>query len=90
MTPEPSIGILSLAPVTLALVLAFLTRNAVFSLLVGCVAGVVMTGMDPATGLAELFQDALGFCNTVLATRRPGGGGWWRFARRRGSGPRRG
>jgi Na+/H+ antiporter NhaC len=55
MTPEPSLGILSLAPVTLALVLAFLTRNAVFSLLVGCTAGVVMAGVDPATGLAELF-----------------------------------
>jgi hypothetical protein len=60
MTPEPSLGILSLAPVTLALVLAFLTRNAVFSLLVGCIAGVVMAGVDPATGLAELFQNALG------------------------------
>jgi Na+/H+ antiporter NhaC len=60
MTPEPSLGILSLAPVTLALILAFLTRNAVFSLLVGCVTGVVMAGMDPATGLAKLFQNALG------------------------------
>jgi Na+/H+ antiporter NhaC len=32
----------------------------VFSLLVGCVVGVVLAGVDPATGMAELFQHALG------------------------------
>lgn len=60
MTPDPQLGILSLAPVVVALVLAFKTKNAVFSLLVGCAIGVVLIGMDPASGLSELFQNALG------------------------------
>ncbi|MFC1729405.1 Na+/H+ antiporter NhaC family protein [candidate division KSB1 bacterium] len=53
-------GLISLLPIILALVLAFATKDAVFSLLVGCVVGVVLTGLDPATGLADLFQTALG------------------------------
>ncbi|MFC1514223.1 Na+/H+ antiporter NhaC family protein, partial [candidate division KSB1 bacterium] len=53
-------GILSLLPVVTALILAFKTKDAVFSLLVGCIIGVVITGFDPATGLSELFQDSLG------------------------------
>ncbi len=60
MIAESHLGILSLAPVVVALILAFKTKNAVFSLLVGCIVGVVLTGLDPATGLAELFQNALG------------------------------
>jgi Na+/H+ antiporter NhaC len=51
---------LSLLPVVVALALAFKTRNAVFSLLLGSVVGVVMLGNDPFTGTAQLFQDALG------------------------------
>lgn len=47
-------------PVVLALILAFVTKDAVFSLLIGCVVGVVFQGFDPATGLAKLFQNALG------------------------------
>jgi len=54
------LGLLSLLPVVLALILAFATKDAVFSLLVGCVVGVVVGGFDPATGLAKLFQTALG------------------------------
>ncbi|WP_435348642.1 Na+/H+ antiporter NhaC family protein [Haloarchaeobius sp. HRN-SO-5] len=50
----------SLLPVVVALVLAFATRNAVFSLLVGSVVGVVMLGSDPFTGTVQLMQDALG------------------------------
>lgn len=53
-------GILSLVPVVLALFLAFRTKNAVFSLLIGCITGVVIAGFDPATGLSKLFQKALG------------------------------
>lgn len=52
--------VFSLLPVVVALVLAFATRNAVFSLLLGSVVGVVMLGNDPFTGTAQLFQDALG------------------------------
>lgn len=60
MEIQASMGALSLVPVGLALVLAFWTRDAVFSLLVGCMVGGVVAGMDPATGLAEIFQGALG------------------------------
>ncbi|QTX31851.1 transporter [Aminithiophilus ramosus] len=53
-------GALSLVPVVLALFLAFRTKDAVFSLLIGCIVGVVIAGFDPATGLSKLFQNALG------------------------------
>jgi Na+/H+ antiporter NhaC len=53
-------GILSLLPIVLTLFLAFFTKDAVFSLIVGCVAGVMIGGFDPATGLSKLFQHALG------------------------------
>ncbi|WP_191250069.1 Na+/H+ antiporter NhaC family protein [Kordiimonas sediminis] len=53
-------GIWSLAPLVIALVIAFKTRSAAFSLLLGSAVGVVMLGTDPATGLSELFQSALG------------------------------
>jgi len=49
-----------LLPVVSALLLAFLTRNAVFSLLVGCLIGVVLQGFDPATGFVKLTMNALG------------------------------
>jgi len=51
---------LSLVPVLVALVLAFWTRNAAFALLVGCLTGGVIAGFDPATGLVQIFQQALG------------------------------
>ena len=60
METQAGLGILSLLPVILALILAFVTKNAVFSLLVGCGVGVVLGGLDPATGLAALFRTALG------------------------------
>ncbi|MBD3287725.1 transporter [candidate division KSB1 bacterium] len=53
-------GILSILPVSLALILAFYTKDAVFSLTIGCIAGVVIAGFDPVTGLSNLFQEALG------------------------------
>ncbi len=60
MIAETDLGLLSLLPVVLALVLAFVTKDAVLSLIVGCVVGVVLAGYDPATGLAILFRQALG------------------------------
>lgn len=51
---------LSLVPVLVALVLAFWTKNAAFALLVGCLTGGVIAGFDPATGLVQIFQQALG------------------------------
>jgi Na+/H+ antiporter NhaC len=53
-------GIISLLPIVLTLFLAFFTKDAVFSLVIGCIAGVVVAGFDPATGLSKLFQHALG------------------------------
>ena len=60
MIVEADLGLLSLLPVVLAMVLAFATKDAVFSLIAGCLVGVVLAGYDPATGLARLFRDALG------------------------------
>lgn len=53
-------GIISLLPVVLTLFLAFKTKDAVFSLIIGCIVGVVIAGYDPATGLSKLFQTSLG------------------------------
>ena len=60
MVSETNPGIISLLPIILALILAFITKNAVLSLLVGCLVGVLFIGQDPASGLAMLFQNALG------------------------------
>jgi Na+/H+ antiporter NhaC len=60
MAVESGLGILSLLPIIIALLLAFITKDAVFSLLIGCIIGVVLAGLDPASGLAVLFQNALG------------------------------
>ena len=53
-------GILSLAPVLIALVLSFVTKDALLSILVGVIVGVIITGTDPITGLSGIFQSALG------------------------------
>lgn len=50
---------ISLLPIVTALVLSFKTKNAVFSLLVGCIVGVVITGVNPVSGIAALFTTAL-------------------------------
>ncbi len=42
------------------MVLAFITKDAVFSLIIGCLVGVVLAGFDPATGMVELFRAGLG------------------------------
>jgi len=60
MEIEGTYGILSMLPVILALVLAFWTKDAVFSLMIGCLTGVLIAGFDPATGLKNLFLAALG------------------------------
>jgi hypothetical protein len=60
MGVETNLGLLSLLPVVLALVLAFISKDAVFSLIVGCVVSVVIDGRDPASGMSRLLQQALG------------------------------
>ncbi len=53
-------GALSLVPVCVALVLAFATKDALFSLLIGCLVGVVLMGENIVTGFTGLVQTALG------------------------------
>lgn len=55
-----SLGIVSLLPITLTLLIAFRYKSAAFALLIGCLAGVALIGFDPARGLNILVQDALG------------------------------
>lgn len=52
------VGAWSLVPAILAVVLAFLTREAMFSLLVACLTGLVIVG-EGLWGLPALFQRAL-------------------------------
>ncbi|MGE5630711.1 MAG: Na+/H+ antiporter NhaC family protein [Caulobacteraceae bacterium] len=53
-------GALSLLPALIALVLAFITREAIFSLLIGVLAGVLLTGQNILFGFTGLLQSALG------------------------------
>jgi len=62
-----NLGIYSLLPLVIALLIAFKTRSAVFSLFVGCVVGVVMLSCgsgghsnNPLVNLNNLFQNSLG------------------------------
>ena len=60
MTPEPEhVGLLSLLPAAIAIVLAFTTRNTVFSLAVACLVGVLALGLGPL-GLPDLLKRSLG------------------------------
>lgn len=51
---------LSLVPIILTLIIAFVFKDAIFALFIGCIVGVVMIGFDPATGFSKLAQQALG------------------------------
>ncbi|MEZ5758863.1 MAG: Na+/H+ antiporter NhaC family protein [Emcibacteraceae bacterium] len=62
-------GVWSLVPLIFALVTAFWTRSAIFSLFAGCLIGVMMLdydplatlyGLDPAGGLVRLIENSLG------------------------------
>jgi len=53
-------GILSLFPALIALVLAFITREAIFSLLIGVLVGVIITGQNALFGFTGMLQSALG------------------------------
>ena len=59
--PEPTdLGIVSLVPLTITLVLAFWKKDAILALFVGCLTGVLILGMNPSYGLSQLTQAALG------------------------------
>ncbi len=53
-------GILSLAPALVAVVLAFITKEALFSILVGVLVGVLITGQNLLFGFSGIIQSALG------------------------------
>ncbi|MBP1926775.1 Na+/H+ antiporter NhaC [Sedimentibacter acidaminivorans] len=53
-------GILSLAPALVALVLAFITRDALFSILIGVLIGILVTGQNLLFGFSSIIQSALG------------------------------
>jgi len=60
MVDQPeSLGALSLLPATVAIVLAFLTRNTVFALAVACFIGVLVSGQG-LMGFPNLLKNALG------------------------------
>lgn len=60
MEPLTSYGILSLLPAFIALVLAFVTKDAIFSLLFGVLIGIIVTGQNLLLGFTGLLQKALG------------------------------
>ena len=59
MDQVEALGALSLLPATVAIVLAFVTRNTVFSLAVACFIGVLVAGQG-LMGFPNLLKDALG------------------------------
>lgn len=59
MEPTDYIGPLSVIPATVAIALAFITRNTVFSLAVACLAGVLVAGQG-FMGFPNLLVGALG------------------------------
>ncbi|MDR7856986.1 Na+/H+ antiporter NhaC family protein [Tissierella sp.] len=60
MDPVTNFGILSLLPALVAVILAFITREAVFSLLMGVLVGILVTGQNILFGFTGLAQSALG------------------------------
>jgi len=65
-------GLLSLLPLVVTLVIAFVSRSALIAMLVGTLVGTLMLGAAPGVGLNELFQSSLGnadfiwICEIVL------------------------
>lgn len=60
MDQTASYGILSLLPALVALILSFATRDAIFSLLIGVLVGIAITGENILFGFTGLLQNALG------------------------------
>lgn len=56
---DAALGAWSLLPATIAIILAFVTRNTVFSLAVACTAGVLIAG-EGLIGFPNLLKNALG------------------------------
>lgn len=59
MSESATLGMVSLLPASVAIVLAFLTRNTVFALSVACIVGVLAAGQG-LMGFPNLLKNALG------------------------------
>ena len=59
MEPTSHLGIVSIIPAAMAIILAFLTRNAIYSLAIACLVGVLLAGQG-LTGFPTLMINALG------------------------------
>ncbi len=53
-------GILSLAPAVVAVILAFVTKEALFSILCGVLVGLLVSGQNLLFGFSDIVQSALG------------------------------
>ena len=53
-------GVLSLAPALVALILAFITRDALFSIIIGVMVGIGISGENLLFGFTGILQSALG------------------------------
>lgn len=53
-------GFLSLMPALVAIVLAFKTKDSIFSILIGVLVGIIITGENIITGFTGILQTALG------------------------------
>lgn len=56
----PDYGILSLVPALVAVALAFLTRETLFSILCGVLVGILISGQNLLFGFSKIVQEALG------------------------------
>ena len=59
MDPVENFGVISLIPASVAILLAFITRNTIFSLAMACLIGVVVSGQG-LIGFPNLLKNALG------------------------------
>mgnify|MGYP005669389413 FL=1 len=59
MDPVENFGVISLIPASVAILLAFITRNTIFSLAMACLIGVVVSGQS-LIGFPNLLKNALG------------------------------
>lgn len=59
MDPVENFGVISLIPASVAILLAFITRNTIFSLAMACLFGVVVSGQG-FIGFPNLLKNALG------------------------------
>ena len=67
---------ISLLPLVITLLLAFIMRSALVAMLVGTFVGTLLIGMTPGVGLNQIFQASLGnddfiwICETKFSDRK--------------------